>query len=72
MRLTGDLTDRLAYGAIPGLAYIGVAVAMALLWTGVDAGTDMLAGALLLLLIVNIRNAWDLTVDLVRRNSERR
>ncbi|HEY0224213.1 MAG TPA: hypothetical protein VGC38_06850 [Pseudolabrys sp.] len=72
MRLTGDITDRLAYGAIPGLAYIGVIAAMALLWIGADAGTDMLAGALLLLLTINIRNAWDLTIDLVRRNSERR
>jgi len=29
---------------------------------------DALAGALLLLAIVNIRNAWDLTLTMVRRH----
>ena len=33
---------------------------------------DVLAGSLLLLLIVNIRNAWDLTLSMVRHQTERR
>jgi hypothetical protein len=33
-----------------------------------DFGLDALAGALLLLAIVNIRNAWDLTLTMVRRH----
>jgi len=32
-----------------------------------DFGLDALAGALLLLAIVNIRNAWDLTRTMARR-----
>lgn len=70
--LTKDLTDRLAYGLIPALAYAAILVALWLIWTRVAAGPDVLAGALLLLLIVNIRNAWDLTIDLVRRHSDPR
>jgi hypothetical protein len=31
-------------------------------------GLDALAAALLLLTIVNIRNAWDLTLTMVRRH----
>jgi len=33
-----------------------------------DLGLDELAGALLLLAIINIRNAWDLTLTMVRRH----
>jgi hypothetical protein len=34
-----------------------------------DFGLNALAGALLLLAIVNIRNAWDLTLTMARRRS---
>jgi hypothetical protein len=71
MKLTNDRIDRMGYGLVPALAYAAIIAAMWLIWSGFAFGTDVLAGALLLLLIVNIRNAWDLTVDLVRRNSER-
>jgi uncharacterized membrane protein len=72
MKPTNDRTDRMACGLVPALAYATIIAAMWLIWSGFAFGADVLAAALLLLLlIVNIRNAWDLTVDLVPRNSER-
>ncbi len=35
------------------------------------AGLDLLAGAALLLLVINIRNAWDLMISLARAGSMR-
>jgi hypothetical protein len=71
LKETADLADRLAYGFAPALAYIGLLVGVALIWTHHAAAADVLAGALLLLLIVNIRNAWDLTISLVRLHADR-
>jgi hypothetical protein len=38
-----------------------------LLFAERPAGLNLLAGAALLLLVVNIRNAWDLMLSLARR-----
>ena len=65
-----DLADRLAYGAVPVVAYAAGLVAAALLVAHSAAGLEVLAGATLLLLVVNIRNAWDLTISLARRLAE--
>ena len=68
---TRYLQDHLAYGLLPAIGYV------ALLIGGLDdlrpsnePRSTVLAGALLLLLIVNIRNAWDLTLSMVRRHSD--
>lgn len=72
-RRTTDLPDRLCYGAGPALAYAAVMVAAWLFLSGSEAGPDVLAAALVLLLLVNIRNAWDLTLTMVRtHNSKKR
>jgi hypothetical protein len=62
-----DLADRLAYAAVPMLCYLAGIVAAWLLLHEQPAGLDVLAGAALLLLVVNIRNAWDLMISLARR-----
>jgi hypothetical protein len=62
-----DLADRLCYGAIPALCYAMGPVAALLLLEEKPAGLDVLAGAALLLLVINIRNAWDLMISLARR-----
>ncbi len=67
-----DLADRFGYGAIPFVAYAAALAAAALIAKGSLAGPDVLAGALLFLLFVNIRNAWDLTLAFVKRQSEMR
>ncbi len=66
-----DLADRLAYGAVPVLVYATGGVVAWLLLTGhAEAGLNLLAGAALVLLLVNIRNAWDLLISLARRTAE--
>lgn len=62
-----DLADRLCYGAIPALCYAMGPVAALFLLEEKPAGLNLLAGAALLLLVVNIRNAWDLMLSLARR-----
>ena len=39
---------------------------------GLDYAPEVLAGGMLLLAIVNIRNAWDLTLSMVRRHAGER
>jgi hypothetical protein len=62
-----DLPDRLCYGAIPAFCYATGLVVALLLFEEKPAGLDLLAGAALLLLVINIRNAWDLMLSLARR-----
>ncbi len=64
-----DLADRLCYGAIPALCYATGPVVALLLFEEKPAGLNLLAGAALLLLVVNMRNAWDLMLSLARRNA---
>lgn len=63
-----DWTDRLAYGAAPVLAYVGLLVAGVLVFLDRDTGADILTASLLLL-IANIGNAWNITLVLARRRS---
>jgi hypothetical protein len=65
--LTNYVEDYFAYGILPGLGYLALLAAALLIYLEKGYGLDALAGALLLLAIVNIRNAWDLTLTMVRR-----
>jgi hypothetical protein len=67
-----DFADRLGYGCVPLIAYAAGMVSAWLILNGSDAGLDVLAVAALALLVVNIRNAWDLMLSLARRNAEQR
>ncbi|HEX3710005.1 MAG TPA: hypothetical protein VHV56_08960 [Pseudolabrys sp.] len=73
--LTHDWThyqeDRLAYGLLPVAGYAALFTAAVMIVQEFKYALDVLAAALLLLLIVNIRNAWDLTLSMVRRQTER-
>ena len=66
--VTNYLEDYLAYGLLPGLGYLALIAAAISIYLEKDFGLDALAGALLLLAIVNIRNAWDLTLAMVLRH----
>jgi len=65
-----EFVDRFAYGAWPFVAYAGTVVGGALIADRYKWAPDILAAAMLLLLLVNVRNAWDLTVTFVRRHSD--
>jgi hypothetical protein len=60
--------DYFAYGLWPVVAYLALLGAAVLIYLRIEVGLDVLGGALLLLAIVNIRNAWDLTLTMVRRH----
>ena len=67
---TQYLEDYLAYGLLPAVAYVALVAAALMIFKEMDYALDVLAAALLLLLIVNIRNVWDLMLSMVRRQAE--
>ena len=68
--MTNIMEDYLAYGLLPDLGYLALLAAAVSIYLEKDFGLDALAGALLLLAIVNIRNAWDLTLTMIRRHRQ--
>lgn len=70
--MTQYLPDYFAYGLLPVGAYLALLVASVMIYLGRDYALEVLAGGLLLLAIVNIRNAWDLTLSMVRRHAGER
>jgi hypothetical protein len=60
-----DRSDWLWYAAFPLVAYAVLLAVAAMAWRGAAASLDLLAGALGLLLVAGIRNAWDMIVFLV-------
>jgi hypothetical protein len=66
--MTNYVEDYLAYGLLPGLGYLALLAAAVSIYLEKDFGLHALAGALLLLAVVNIRNAWDLTLTMVSRH----
>jgi hypothetical protein len=65
-----DLADRFCYGILPLLAYLAGLAAAYLIFSGSDHAPEFLAATVVLLLIVNIRNAWDLMLSLARRRAQ--
>jgi len=70
--MTQYLPDYFAYGLLPVGAYLALLVASIMIYLGRDYALEVLAGGLLLLPIVNVRNAWDLTLSMVRRHASER
>ena len=65
---TQYVPDYFAYGLLPAAAY----VAGVMIYSGMAYAPEVLAGALLGLMIVNIRNAWDLTLSMVRHHANQK
>lgn len=70
--MTNYLQDYFGYGLLPLGAYVALLVASIMIYTGQDYALEILAGSLLALAVVNIRNAWDLTLSMVRRHARER
>ena len=64
--------DHIAYGLLPTICYAGLLVAAAMIWMENEFAVDVVAGALLVLLLVNVRNAWDLTLSMARHQTQLR
>jgi hypothetical protein len=62
-----DVEDRVCYAVLPALGYAIMAAACLVLADEVDAGCGMLAFAMVVLLLVGIRNAWDMTAWMIIR-----
>jgi hypothetical protein len=66
--MTNHMEDYFAYGLLPGFGYVALFTAALSIYLEKDFGLHALAGALLLLAVINIRNAWDLTLTMVRQH----
>jgi hypothetical protein len=66
-RFKVDAEDRLFYAVVPAAGYLLVLGAGLCLWWQASFGPDMLAVALLALLLTAIRNAWDMMIWIVIR-----
>jgi hypothetical protein len=67
-----DVADRFGYGILPLAAYAVMLAAAGLCISYAGLAADILAAALLLLLAVNIRNAWDLMLAFARQVASKR
>jgi hypothetical protein len=61
-----DFPDRLAYGATPLLSYAAFLGGANLFFIGSPEAAYVLASGVMLLLIINVRNAWDLLLAMAR------
>ncbi len=64
-RFNVDLSDRLFYSFLPLVGYVLALIAAVLLCTHAAASADLIAAAVLTLLLAAIRNAWDMMVWIV-------
>jgi hypothetical protein len=64
---TLDLADRLFYAVLPGLGYGLLVAAAVLMFMHSAVSPDLVAVALGILLLVGVRNAWDMTIFIVLR-----
>jgi hypothetical protein len=62
-----DVADRFGYGFFPLAAYVAMLATAGLIVSQAALSADILAAALLVLLAVNIRNAWDLMLAFARQ-----
>jgi len=66
-----DLEDRLFYGLIPVAGHLLIGVAAWALYARSPSSPELIAVALIVLLVAGIRNAWDMTVWIVTRSPRR-
>src|SRR4051812_35901763 len=64
---SADLQDRLGYGLGPLACYAAGIAASGLFAIHHERAPELLAAALVAILVINIRNAWDLALAMVRR-----
>jgi hypothetical protein len=62
-----DISDRCFYGIGPVCIYLALAGAALAVWTAPKLAVDFLAVILLAVLVIGIRNAWDLVTTIAQR-----
>jgi hypothetical protein len=64
-RFNVDMVDRLFYALVPVLGHALILLSAGLLLAQSPWGLEVLAAALLILLLAGLRNAWDMTIWIV-------
>lgn len=64
---SGQWADVLCYGILPALMYLALLAAAWLTWRGAAEAPYAIAIALVVLMVIGIRNAWDLVMFIVPR-----
>jgi len=65
-----DWEDRSAYGIVPVICYTAGLIVAGLFFVGSHRAPEVLAGTVTLLLIDNVRNAWDLMLFLAGKHGD--
>ena len=65
-----DLDDRISYGLAPIVIYVALTIAAVMVFWRVTEAFEILAVSLVVLLIIGIRNAWDMTNFMITRERE--
>jgi hypothetical protein len=65
-----DFADRISYGVTPLIAYAGGILSAVLFFVGSSRAAFVLAAALILLMVINIRNAWDLMLFFAEKHRD--
>ena len=60
-------SDFWMYGGVPAAIYLGILAASASVWAQAEWAAHAMAGLVLALLLIGIRNSWDLVTDITRR-----
>jgi hypothetical protein len=66
-RFEVDMADRLFYAFVPTLGYLLLLAAAAMLLMRLPAAPNLVAAAVITLLLAGIRNGWDMTIWIVMR-----
>jgi hypothetical protein len=66
-----DLSDTAFYMALPILAYVAMVAAAAMVFRHTGPAFETLAASYVLLLIVGMRNAWDMANFMITRQAEK-
>ncbi len=61
-----DWEDKIFYGLLPVVTYLGLAGSAAAVWLAPASAAHAIGATMLFLLLVGIRNAWDLATYLVQ------
>lgn len=67
---TATVWDKLFYGIAPGILYLLLTAGGTAIWWGPDLAGETIGAATLLLLLIAVRNAWDVATFAVRLSRE--
>jgi hypothetical protein len=64
-------SDKYLYGFVPAIAYLGLVCAAGAVWLAPGGAAYAIGATMLVLLLIGIRDAWDLAICLLQGSRER-